>query len=154
MSTWKLSPALVTLRQEINAAYPDRSRISDGSIGDAAHSSRTSDHNPDAGGWVRAIDVTADGLTTPDPGDDVAQILVDFLLASRDRRTKYVIHRGRMFASYATRSRPAWTWGPYSGPNGHFHHCHLSVVPGPVGLDAADWGFTRPTRPAPPPVHQ
>ena len=149
--TWKLSPALVRLRDEINAAYPKRSKASDGSIGDAARSARKSDHNPDGAGWVRAIDVTEWDPGTPNvDGDDVAEALAEFLRAKKDPRVKYVIWRGRMFASYATASRRPWTWGPYSGPNGHFKHCHVSVVADARGLDAKPWGFSVGATPAPP----
>jgi len=142
---WKLSPALTQLRAEINAAYPGRSKVSDGSIGDAAHSSRTSDHNPDVEGWVRAIDVTEWDPGTPAvDDDDVAEALAEHLRASKDPRVKYVIWRGRMFSSYRSGSSPAWTWRKYNGPNGHFIHCHVSVQPGSVGLGDAPWGFTRP----------
>ena len=148
---WKLSPALVRLRDELNAAYPARSTLSDGSIGDTAHSARKSDHNPDGAGWVRAIDVTEWDPGTPNvDGDDVAEALAEFLRAKKDPRVKYVIWRGRMFASYATASRRPWTWGPYSGPNGHFKHCHVSVVADARGLDAKPWGFSVGATAAPP----
>ena len=55
----KLCLAGRTLREQIDDAYPDRSRVSDGWLGDARHSARTSDHNPDAEGWVRAIDISS-----------------------------------------------------------------------------------------------
>lgn len=139
---WKLAPSLVSLRNEINAAYPGRSKVSDGSIGDISHSARTSDHNPDRGGWVRAIDVTQwDPGTPANPKDDVAERLAEFLRAGRDPRLKYAIWRGRMFSSYSTASRRAWEWGRYTGPNGHFHHCHVSVVATSGGLDPKSWGF-------------
>jgi len=149
--TWRLSPALVVLRSEINAAYPTRSKVSDGSIGDAAHSSRTSDHNPDPAGWVRAIDVTEWDPGTPAiEGDDVAEALAEHLRRSKDPRIKYVIWRGRMFSSYVSNGRPAWTWRKYTGANGHFHHAHVSVLPGASGLSPAPWGFSRPGTVKPP----
>lgn len=144
--TWYLSRALVTLRGEIEAAWPGRSKISDGSIGDAAHASRPSDHNPDPSGpdkgEVRAIDVTQWDPGTPEnPRDDVAEAVAEQLRASRDPRILYVIWRGRMFSSYPTSSTPAWTWRPYTGPNGHFHHVHISVRP---GSGSGRWGIRRP----------
>ena len=87
--TWRLAGSLVTLRNEINAAYPGRSKVSDGSIGDTSHSARVSDHNPDAGGVVRAIDVTQDDpFDTPTPADDVAEAVAEFLRQKKDPRIK------------------------------------------------------------------
>lgn len=149
--TWRLAGSLVTLRNEINAAYPGRSKVSDGSIGDTSHSARVSDHNPDAGGVVRAIDVTQDDpFDTPTPADDVAEAVAEFLRQKKDPRIKYVIWRGRMFSSYRTSKYAAWTWRPYSGPNGHFHHVHISVTPGGEGDSGKAWGFTRPGNYSPP----
>ncbi len=42
--SWRLAKSLVSLRNELNTAYGGRSKVSDGSIGDLAHSSRVSDH--------------------------------------------------------------------------------------------------------------
>jgi len=45
------------LREQLDDAFPHRERKSDGWIGDAAHSNRKSDHNPDpSNGIVRAMD--------------------------------------------------------------------------------------------------
>ena len=144
MAAWRLCRGLVRLRAEINHEYPGRSIISDGSIGDASHSSRLSDHNPDKLGVVYAIDVTQDDpFKTPTPNDDVAEALAEWLRKSRDPRIKYVIWRGRMFSSYSTRTRKAWEWGEYHGPNGHFHHVHISLNAG-IGDEDRGWGFTRP----------
>lgn len=147
MASWRLARGLVNLRNEINDEYPGRSKISDGSIGDASHSSRTSDHNPDSRGIVYAIDVTQDDpFDTPTPNDDVAEAVAEFLRQSKDKRIKYVIWRGRMFSSYAARGIPAWAWRDYNGPNGHFHHVHISLVAG-VGDEDRGWGFKRPVGP-------
>jgi len=136
MAAWRLCRGLVNLRTEINSEHPGRSKISDGSIGDASHSSRLSDHNPDSKGVVYAIDVTQDDpFNTPTPNDDVAEAVAEFLRKQRDPRIKYVIWRGRMFSSYAAHGVPAWTWREYTGPNGHFHHCHISLLSGVGDLD-------------------
>lgn len=141
----RLAGSLVTLRDEVNRAYPGRRTSSDGWIGDAAHAARKSDHNPDSAGWVRAIDVSEwDPYTPQEEADDVAEALAEYLRAKRDPRVKYVIWRGRIFTSYAVGSRKAWQWGRYTGPNGHFIHCHVSVVADGRGLDPSPWGFTRP----------
>ena len=44
--TWRLARSLETLRAQINRIAPNRSKVSDGTIGDAKHASRSSDHNP------------------------------------------------------------------------------------------------------------
>ena len=43
---WYASPSLVTLRKEVDARWPGRSRISDGVIGDDRHAARMNSHNP------------------------------------------------------------------------------------------------------------
>ncbi len=121
--TWRLAPALQTLRDQINALWPDRNKDVDGAIGDAAHRNRVSDHNPDSDQIVTAIDITDDDSVGAD-----MRVLAEVLRVNNDPRIKYVIHEGRMFSSYPTSSYPAWTWRPYSGLNGHFSHLHISVT--------------------------
>lgn len=131
---WTLAGSLVTLRNEFDRAHPNRPKASDGTIGDPAHAARTSDHNPDANGVVRAWDCTALDETKPHP-------LAEWIAANRPPRVKYVISRGRIMKSYTSSSGPAWTWLPYTGINGHFHHCHVSVTAAPWGDDPAPWGY-------------
>ncbi len=145
--SWRVSKALLTLRAEVEKAHPGRSKVSDGTVGDTSHSARVSDHNPDENGIVHAWDVTVWDGPDADNLDDVAQPLAEFLRAKRDPRTKYVIHRGQMFRSYDKPGIPAWTWSPYTGPNGHFHHVHVSVY----GDDGAPWGYPGTTNPQPQP---
>ncbi len=57
---WRLAKSLETLRSQVNAVHPNRSKESDGSIGNAEHSARESDHNPNSAGVVCAIDITPD----------------------------------------------------------------------------------------------
>jgi peptidoglycan hydrolase-like protein with peptidoglycan-binding domain len=123
--TWRITRSLDTLRKQINAAAPHRSKASDGVIGDAAHSSRTSDHNPDPDGTVDAIDITHDPIN----GVDCSRI-AEAIRASRDPRCKYLIFRGRIFGDpgYAARNGvAAWAWNKYTGSNPHNAHMHLSV---------------------------
>lgn len=135
--SWRVALALDALLDEVNARAPRRSTASDGSIGDTAHSSRTSDHNPNSAGVVCARDITDDKA-----GGHNATEFAEFLRRSRDKRIKYVIDEGRMFSSYATSTRPAWTWGPYSGSNLHAKHTHISVVSDPALYDSTDpWGW-------------
>lgn len=139
--SWRVAAALDVLLDEVNAAAPNRSTVSDGSIGDTAHSSRTSDHNPNSRGVVRARDFT-DDKTGGHNADDFAE----FLRRSQDPRIKYVIDEGRMFSSYPTSSYPAWTWRPYSGVNAHTKHTHVSVQDAPSLYDSTKpWGWSSAT---------
>lgn len=133
-----LAPTLVTLIDEVDARAPRRARGSDGSIGNREHQSRTSDHNPDSNGVVRALDITDD----PDhfDPDDFAEVLI----ARRDPRIKYLISDGRVCTSYDSTKGPAWTWRPYTGSNGHFAHVHISTLPA-ADNDRSTWFPSAPT---------
>jgi len=92
------------MREQADDAYPDRKRDSDGTIGDAKHASRKSDHNPDVRtGYVRALDLDADFDKSP----STAAYLADQIrIAARtDKRISYVIF-DRKIAS----SRSLWKW--------------------------------------------
>lgn len=125
MAAWIVAESLDKLLDQLNALAPNRSKASDGSIGDAAHATRDSDHNP----WVVLAGqplVTARDFThDPGGGLDCAQ-LRDALLRSRDPRIKYLIFN-RQITSGATGSSP-WVSRAYSGANPHTKHLHLSVV--------------------------
>lgn len=142
--TWYLAPALVQLCNQINAAYPQRDKTTDGSIGDAAHNARKSDHNADwdAGGIVRAIDVDRD----LHPGDLPATLnatwaLVDAL--TRDGRTACVIYRSRIWT-------PGKGWQPYTSAgktgwfNPHEQHFHISLRHGKAyDHDTRPWSLPQ-----------
>ncbi len=130
--SWRLAHSLETLRAQVNAKWPARSKDSDGSIGDEHHSARSSDHNPDAHGVVRAIDLTHD----PAHGFD-SYHFADLILAMQDPRLKYVISNGRIGSGHA--GPAAGGWRRYSGINPHNHHCHISVVADAHGDDPHTW---------------
>lgn len=44
--SWRNAKSLVVLRAQINAAFPSRSKASDGTIGDSRHCPGSSDHCP------------------------------------------------------------------------------------------------------------
>ena len=114
--SWRLAKSLKKLQAQINQMAPGRSRVSDGSIGDAAHSARESDHNPNDQGIVAAIDVTHD----PSGGCD-GRFLSRSLIA--DSRVKYVIFNSEIWKARTGQ------WESYHGPNPHDHHVHVSVKP-------------------------
>lgn len=120
-----LAPSLVALRTELDDQWPARDRSSDGWIGDAAHAARSSHHNPDETGLVRAFDGTHDPAGGPNMHELVRQVVV-----ARDQRIEYVIFDGRIWRSYRHSSShpPAWTPAPYRGPNMHRRHAHFSVT--------------------------
>jgi hypothetical protein len=130
---WRVAKSLEVLLAQFNAKYPNRSKASDGSIGDASHASRDSDHNPWFGpGIVTARDFTHD----PAHGMDIARLALE-VAATRDRRIKYIICNRRILDSRAG-SHP-WVWMPYSGTNPHDHHFHLSVMDNASCDDTSPW---------------
>lgn len=127
MPEWRLAQALIEYRDAVNRRYPNRSKASDGTIGDSAHAGtgQGSDHNPwivdgNGVGVVRAFDLTHD----PANGVDCAH-LSDLLLevGKRDPRLHndgYVI-----FNRWITNSD--WSgWHAYTGDNPHTSHMHIS----------------------------
>jgi len=131
---WRLAKALETLRTQVNKLHPNRSKVADGTIGDAAHASRTSDHNPwvkdGSMGVVTALDITHD----PKNGVDT-YAMAEYLRQKRDARIKYVISNKRTFSS----TTQPWTWRAYTGSNPHASHIHISVK-----SDKAHYDNTKP----------
>jgi murein L,D-transpeptidase YcbB/YkuD len=135
---WRLAKSLTKFRDQINAASPRRNKASDGTIGDAAHASRSSDHNP----WVKdgkmgvvtAIDIThdpANGVNTWD--------LAERLRTTKDPRIKYVISNRRIWSSV----QAPFQWRKYTGSNPHSSHMHVSVHSSKGHYDSEkDWVLT------------
>lgn len=117
---WRMAKSLDALLKQVNAQYPGRNKAWDGGIGDANHSARTSDHNPDTDGVVKARDITND----PSHGL-VSESLAEMLRASRDERIKYIISNRKICAG--SDGPTPWQWRKYNGANPHDHHVHVSV---------------------------
>jgi hypothetical protein len=132
--TWRVAYSLDKLLQQLNSLAPNRSRASDGSIGDAAHQAEgsASDHNP----WYGPGIVTARDFTHDPAGGLDCNKLAAALIASRDPRIKYLIWQGRIVDS-RPEFRP-WTWQPSSG---HYQHLHLSVMATASADDARPWSL-------------
>ena len=152
MTNWRLALGLEKLRSQVNARWSNRSKESDGSIGNAEHSARESDHNPDTDGVVKAIDITHDPLHGFD-----SYAFADMLMKNRDTRIKYVISNRRI-GSGDIGPQP-WIWRPYTGKNPHDHHCHISIKKDAAHFDdTAEWKIDgAPVKPnpsfiAPPPL--
>lgn len=133
LMSWRLADSLERLRGEVNRRWPDRSKASDGTIGDRAHASRKSDHNPNGAGVVTAIDLTDDG--------EVGERLWQHILNGRDPRVKYAIFDRRIVRSYSKPGIPAWVPTAYNGSNPHTTHIHVSVSSDQRLYDSqAPWG--------------
>ena len=128
----RLVAAGVTLRAQVNKRWPTRDKASDGWWGDRKHAARKSDHNPDAHGWVHALDIDADLLG---PGRrarsrKVAQELADQLIEYArsgepgSERLKYVVFNNHIASG--TYSKQYWTWR--AGSWGHLDHVHVSFT--------------------------
>jgi len=127
----KLVPAGVTLRKQTDLRWPGRDRRSDGWVGDAAHSARKSDHNPDKDGWVHALDIDENmGKRGPWRNGRTARQLANQLrlYAASDLpgadRIKYVVYEGRL--SSGTYRATWWKWR--KGNWGHYQHIHISFT--------------------------
>ena len=137
---WRLAPCLRVLVEQVDTAFPRRPTGSDGSIGDLAHASRVSDHNP-ADGVVHAVDITdwPGGAWDPDVWARV--------WAVRDQRVKYLISDGEIWS----RARADEGWRHYDGANDHAKHLHVSVT-ADGARSVAPWAGITPTQPKPKPA--
>lgn len=118
----KLCKAGIQLREQIDDDFPERDRKSDGWIGDARHSARKSDHNPDKNGIVRALDIDKDLGAHKEEAHSLVEKIRQ--CAKRgDKRIKYIIFDGRIASSILN-----WKWRKYKGVNPHRHHFHVSFT--------------------------
>lgn len=147
---WRLAPAIKQARSDADRLAPNRNKASDGTIGNAAHRSRTSDHNPDAQEYVCAWD----GTNSPSTGWACASRIFEML---RHPACKYVIWDHHIYY-------PDWelrdgkrvryighTKRRYGGSNPHDKHAHLSVTQAGKLLTTPWFGAASPgPQPAPP----
>lgn len=124
---WRLANSLVTFRDQLNRAYPNRSKISDGFIGDAAHQAQgsASDHNPWVY-WDQPIVTAGDFTKDLGVGVDTNRI-TDELQRSRDNRIKYVIANGWIMSGDSDYQPWVWRRRPDGSDYGHHQHMHISV---------------------------
>lgn len=129
---WYLAPALEQLRRDIKERWPNRDYSTDGALGDASHSARPSDHNPDysAGGIVRAIDVDDDGW----PAIEVQDYILARCKSGAERRLNYLIHNRRIYSA----SR-GFAGVAYTGVNAHESHIHFSLRHDSSNASTASW---------------
>ena len=132
--TWRPAKCLPVLRDEINKAYPNRTKAQDGIIGNAEHASRASDHNPDSHGVVHAIDIDARGI----PAQDIVNHIHALAVAGDKRMVGGYLIFNRRIASHTH----AWVWRDYTGPDPHNLHFHLSCTYEAACDSTAPWGVT------------
>lgn len=141
----RLAVSLVNLRSQANAWAPTRLTDSDGWIGDAAHASRPSRHNPNDAGVVCAIDLTHD----PKNGFDV-HLFARLLVAAIKAGIIVIPDLEYIISNDQTASRRnGWNWVAYkpNDPkrNKHIKHAHFAVgrgedsEPTPPYDDITDW---------------
>lgn len=131
--SWVLTGGMRNLLNQINDAFPNRDRTSDGIIGDYAHTQEKSGHNPDDttadnAEWdgdsdnipeVRAIDIDSD-LGNPFV---TMQNLVDWIndLPGIGGVIRYDIYNRKIY-----RSSTGFDVETYTGSSAHTEHAHFS----------------------------
>jgi hypothetical protein len=127
----KLCAGGVRLRTQIDRRWPKRDKRSDGWIGDAAHSARKSDHNPDKEGIVYAIDIDENMGKGPARNGRKAKKLADQIIAYAmsdlpgHNRIKYVVYENQIASGTYSGSR----WWRWRGKGyGHTQHIHISFT--------------------------
>ncbi len=140
--TVTVAPALVALFAFANTRWPGRPKAADGTIGDAAHAARESQHNPNRDPTDRVPDgmvTAADVGMTKVPGRALVAILI------RDPRVWYVIHDGFIWSRTHGFEKREYEGAP------HDKHVHVSLVQTAQACrDASPWGGSSP-KPQPKP---
>ncbi len=126
MSSWQLVEAGVTLRDQVNARWVKRDKASDGSVGDADHADRESDHNPDGDGWVHAIDIDEDLRGSKHDNRWLADQLIAYARTRRSgsNRLKNIVYEDQVASG--TYADTYWTFR--GSGYGHTHHLHISFT--------------------------
>jgi hypothetical protein len=133
------------LRREINALWPGRDKTSDGWISSAAHraANPNSDHDPDAQGIVRALDIDRDlDLKHKDASWALAEQLRKKALKG-EVRIAYIIHRAQICSPRRNAAGKKWQWRRYTGLNPHYSHLHVSFTKA-GDKDKTPFGVTKP----------
>jgi hypothetical protein len=146
MVAWRVAKCLLVARDQMQARHPGTPNP--GFIGDDAHASRTSDHNPWVDDPASSVNVVTAGdfYHRPQLGFDAGKF-AEQLKASGDPRIKYVIWNRRIWS----RARASEGWRPYNGTNPHTGHCHLSVSSSKSLYDSTrSWNLPVLTKPAAP----
>jgi hypothetical protein len=120
---WFLNRFLTSWRDAINRRFPKRTRASEGTIGNAEHSARSSEHNPDRDGSVDAFDMDVNLHGAPNDEGDAAELReIEALKADFQKQpgAQLWIHRGWI----ANKAVQRWKRRKYTGANKHGKHVH------------------------------
>lgn len=141
-----LIPCLVRLRTEFNALCPTRAKNAEGWIGDAAHRSRTSSHNPDETGAVpvhdadkvdevHALDIDSDLRTAGLTMEMAVQHLLARCRAGSEKRLRFIIYARRIWEA-----SNGWRQRTYTGTDPHVNHAHFDgSYDSTLEASAASW---------------
>lgn len=133
MGNWRVAGSLLTLLAEVNAAYPDRDKRTDGAI--SGYPGSVSSHNVNSEGVVCALDITTgdygDGISTAD-GQALAEAV---RIAARDQPRGIPVYPIHYMAPpyvptpgpYIATAGTNWAWDHYFGSDLHTSHLHISA---------------------------
>lgn len=145
--SWRNCNASEVLLDGVNKRWPNRDTASDGTIGDPAHASRLSDHNPDrrfTPGVVKARDIDVDGILAAPLAEHIRALGSKGFAALRGG---YIIFNRRIAGTHT-----GWVWREYNGVNPHTTHMHISFADEQVNFDSTvSWAIHHVG--PPPPSH-
>lgn len=133
---WPTNPrpckAALHLRDRIQDLRPDLNPAGFGILGDAAHATRSSDHNPwvhdDHGiGVARALDIPLKvGRGNRKAADKLRRMAKGNRLLGRKPHQAFGSHGYIISDRRITSAKSGWRWRPYTGPDPHTGHIHVS----------------------------
>jgi hypothetical protein len=120
--SWTLAHNLQVRVNAVKSCYP---KMVIGEVGDAAHKTEHSDHNPDSRNIVHAVDFMTE------TNEAQAKAILAWL-ASNPKDLEYWIH-DRLIYTVANKYKPV----KYTGTDPHTNHVHASGLHGSTGANAA-----------------
>jgi hypothetical protein len=160
---WENTKASISLLGEFNAAFPNRDKGTDGTLGDPKHAQRSSDHNPDETGKTPYEDADSiNEVHARDIGDRlnkagwtmervIKDVLLPRLRSGQEKRLQNIIHHGKVISR-------SWNWSEWRPASGHETWAHFgfrygsgSTTANPENITSA-WGILEAMRPPKPPV--
>lgn len=128
MASWRLAKSIQRLKDEIESEHRGTTFWT---IGDEAHQSTWSDHNPsECCNVVCAGDIKGNGgLNLPN--------FVNHLITNPHPNLRYVIYNRKIY-----QRKNGWRTENYSGRNAHADHVHVSVGNGPDGRSTSNYDST------------